>query len=146
LLKERKKKLNKEESKNASKRLEYLLQQSSIFGRLKTGGKDGLPLGHDDKKTSAIDDTSYVPHHRHEVALTEKKSFVSKKSDSVEDEVDEEEVYSQDDHVFLSKQPTCIKFGTLKPYQLEGLNWMIHLAEKGLNGILADEMVRSTKI
>ncbi|OEU07162.1 SNF2_N-domain-containing protein, partial [Fragilariopsis cylindrus CCMP1102] len=28
----------------------------------------------------------------------------------------------------------------LKPYQLESLNWMIHLAEKGLNGILADEM------
>ncbi|EED93751.1 predicted protein, partial [Thalassiosira pseudonana CCMP1335] len=43
-------------------------------------------------------------------------------------------------HVFLTKQPNCIKFGTLKPYQLEGLNWMIHLAEKGLNGILADEM------
>jgi hypothetical protein len=26
----------------------------------------------------------------------------------------------------------------MKAYQLEGLNWMIHLAEKGLNGILAD--------
>ncbi|GMH49541.1 hypothetical protein TL16_g00544, partial [Triparma laevis f. inornata] len=28
----------------------------------------------------------------------------------------------------------------LKDYQLEGLNWMIHLRSKGLNGILADEM------
>eukprot|EP00980_Cylindrotheca_fusiformis_P022389 scaffold9267_cov168-Cylindrotheca_fusiformis.AAC.1 len=37
-------------------------------------------------------------------------------------------------------KPSCIKFGKLKPYQLESLNWMIHLAEKGLNGILADEM------
>ena len=29
--------------------------------------------------------------------------------------------------------------GRSKPNQLEGLNWMIHLAEKGLNSILADE-------
>ena len=35
---------------------------------------------------------------------------------------------------------SCAKFGTLKPNQLEDLNWMIHLAEKGLNGILTDEM------
>jgi SWI/SNF-related matrix-associated actin-dependent regulator of chromatin subfamily A member 5 len=44
--------------------------------------------------------------------------------------------------VYLTKQPSTIKFGQLKPYQLEALNWMIHLTEKGLNGILADEMVR----
>ena len=45
-----------------------------------------------------------------------------------------------EEHVFLTKQPSCIKFGTLKPYQLEGLNWMIRLQENGVNGILADEM------
>jgi SNF2 family DNA or RNA helicase len=27
-----------------------------------------------------------------------------------------------------------------RPYQLEGLNWMIRLTENGINGILADEM------
>jgi SWI/SNF-related matrix-associated actin-dependent regulator of chromatin subfamily A member 5 len=56
-------------------------------------------------------------------------------------DTDDEE---DDKHHFLTKQPDCIKFGQMKPYQLEGLNWMIHLAEKGLNGILADEMVRTT--
>lgn len=140
-LKERKKKLSKEESKNASKRLEYLLQQSSIFGKLKTGGKEALPLDQDDKKSDGKDGDKYIPHHRHDTASTGKKAVVSKKSESADDEGDEEEVGSQEDHVFLTKQPTCIKFGSLKPYQLEGLNWMIHLAEKGLNGILADEMV-----
>ena len=40
---------------------------------------------------------------------------------------------------FLTRQLSCVKFGMLKPNQLEGLNWMIHLAEKGLNSILADE-------
>jgi len=42
--------------------------------------------------------------------------------------------------VRLTKQPPNIENGTMRDYQLEGLNWMIHLADCGLNGILADEM------
>ena len=40
----------------------------------------------------------------------------------------------------LTVQPTCIKFGTMRAYQIEGLNWLISLYERGINGILADEM------
>eukprot|EP00501_MAST-03F_sp_TOSAG23-6_P000305 GSMAST32.ASY1.ANO1.312.1 assembled CDS len=40
----------------------------------------------------------------------------------------------------LEVQPSLIKFGTLRPYQMEGLNWLIQLHESGVNGILADEM------
>lgn len=29
----------------------------------------------------------------------------------------------------------------MRDYQVRGLNWMISLAENGINGILADEMV-----
>lgn len=29
----------------------------------------------------------------------------------------------------------------MRPYQLQGLNWMVSLHHNGLNGILADEMV-----
>lgn len=28
----------------------------------------------------------------------------------------------------------------MRPYQLEGLNWMIKLHDNGINGILADEV------
>lgn len=31
--------------------------------------------------------------------------------------------------------------GTMRSYQLQGLNWMVSLHHNGLNGILADEMV-----
>lgn len=31
--------------------------------------------------------------------------------------------------------------GTLRDYQVQGLNWMVSLYENGINGILADEMV-----
>jgi SWI/SNF-related matrix-associated actin-dependent regulator of chromatin subfamily A member 5 len=40
----------------------------------------------------------------------------------------------------LLKQPASVTGGTMRDYQLEGLNWMISLHENGLNGILADEM------
>ena len=42
----------------------------------------------------------------------------------------------------LTVQPSCIKFGQMREYQLQGLNWLIHLYDNGINGILADEMVR----
>lgn len=37
------------------------------------------------------------------------------------------------------KQPSII-IGKTKPYQLEGLKWLVGLYDSGLNGILADEM------
>lgn len=40
----------------------------------------------------------------------------------------------------LHQQPSLLKNCQLKPYQLEGVNWLITLYENGLNGILADEM------
>ena len=33
-----------------------------------------------------------------------------------------------------------LKHGTLKAYQLKGLNWLMNLYDQGINGILADEM------
>jgi hypothetical protein len=40
----------------------------------------------------------------------------------------------------LSQQPSVIKHGTMREYQMQGLNWLIHLYDNGINGILADEM------
>ena len=40
----------------------------------------------------------------------------------------------------FSESPAYVKGGTMRPYQIEGLNWMISLFENGINGILADEM------
>ncbi|KAH8702492.1 putative RSC complex subunit [Talaromyces proteolyticus] len=40
----------------------------------------------------------------------------------------------------VSMQPNILVGGTLKEYQLKGLQWMISLYNNNLNGILADEM------
>ena len=42
----------------------------------------------------------------------------------------------------LDRQPSILQGGKLRDYQLDSLNWLIGLYETGINGILADEMVR----
>lgn len=125
-LEERHKKMDKEAKKAANKRLDYLLGQSSIFAKLK--------MGHGKASDNDAQNGQYVPHHR------DASQQASKSAKNIGDNGESAEEEETTNHVFLTRQPDCIKFGTLKPYQLEGLNWMIHLAEKGLNGILADEM------
>jgi HMG-box domain len=115
-------KLDKEQAKKATNRLEYLLKQSSIFGKLKMGGN----APKEDKKPDKKDSKNPEVHHRP----------VNEDEEAVDSEVEDD----KESHVFLTKQPSTIKFGQLKPYQLESLNWMIHLAEKGLNGILAGKL------
>ena len=127
---ERHSKLDKDASKKAAQRLEYLLKQSDIFAKFHGGGSHGRLDDNinksgksNEKKSSSSKSKS---HHRDDATIAN------------DEDVEGEE--STEEHVFLTKQPSCIAFGQLKGYQLEGLNWMIHLAEKGLNGILADEM------
>jgi len=40
----------------------------------------------------------------------------------------------------VSAQPTSLKGGDLKAYQMQGLRWLVSLHNNSLNGILADEM------
>ncbi|KAL8162208.1 hypothetical protein V2J09_013697 [Rumex salicifolius] len=40
----------------------------------------------------------------------------------------------------VTEQPALLLGGELRPYQLEGLQWMLSLFNNNLNGILADEM------
>ena len=42
----------------------------------------------------------------------------------------------------IEHQPVLLTGGELRDYQMQGLRWMVGLADAGLNGILADEMVR----
>jgi len=146
---ERHHKLEKEASKKTADRLKYLLEQSEIFGRLKDGGKSSSVGGNGNGAGAGAEGAGYKSHHREQPKKGKRENQAKKDTDEpegegVDDDADDDEAEGEitkgPRHVFLTKQPSCIKFGTLKPYQLEGLNWMIHLAEKGLNGILADEM------
>lgn len=43
--------------------------------------------------------------------------------------------------VYVPHATFSVIHGVMRPYQLQGLNWMVSLQHNGLNGILADEMV-----
>lgn len=51
---------------------------------------------------------------------------------------DEEE--PQETTTVFQESPSYIKGGTMRDYQIQGLNWLISLHENGISGILADEM------
>uniref|UniRef100_A0A8C9H1L1 ISWI chromatin-remodeling complex ATPase CHR11-like n=1 Tax=Piliocolobus tephrosceles TaxID=591936 RepID=A0A8C9H1L1_9PRIM len=46
---------------------------------------------------------------------------------------------NEEDDSFIIKQPSNVN-GTMKGYQIEGLNWLYQLYRHNINGILADEM------
>eukprot|EP00587_Corethron_hystrix_P001491 CAMPEP_0113309202 /NCGR_PEP_ID=MMETSP0010_2-20120614/7346_1 /TAXON_ID=216773 ORGANISM="Corethron hystrix, Strain 308" /NCGR_SAMPLE_ID=MMETSP0010_2 /ASSEMBLY_ACC=CAM_ASM_000155 /LENGTH=1329 /DNA_ID=CAMNT_0000164419 /DNA_START=73 /DNA_END=4062 /DNA_ORIENTATION=+ /assembly_acc=CAM_ASM_000155 len=128
--------MDRQQDLKSQQRLEYLLKKSDIFAKLKMGktkseleadAQKGGGTRSQKKANGSNGRRSSKSRHRH-------GDEIGNPDEDGEDD-DEEEA-----HTFLTKQPNCIEFGTLKPYQLEGLNWMIHLQEKGINGILADEM------
>jgi len=65
------------------------------------------------------------------IIVVKKNSTKGADEDGMEDDDDEEEEEggTLEGHIFLTKQPLCIKYGQLKPYQIKSLNWLIHLAE-----------------
>lgn len=44
--------------------------------------------------------------------------------------------------LICSTEFSVVKGGKMRDYQVAGLNWMASLHHNGINGILADEMVR----
>ena len=105
-----------ERAAQTEKKLAFLLQQSDIFSHF---GVD----------SSKVED-----------APSRKKKDASRRR-MTETEGDREDLKSGDgiQGTRLTKQPSCVQ-GEMRPYQLEGLNWLIRNHENGINGILADEM------
>ncbi|KAG8448015.1 hypothetical protein GDO86_015208 [Hymenochirus boettgeri] len=119
-----------------SKRFEFLLKQTELFAHfiqpaaqksptspLKV--KLGRPKIKKDEKQNLLSAGDYRPR-RTEQEEDEELLSESRKTSSV--------------CVRFEESPSYIKGGTLRDYQVRGLNWMISLYENGINGILADEM------
>jgi SWI/SNF-related matrix-associated actin-dependent regulator of chromatin subfamily A member 5 len=64
------------------------------------------------------------------------------------EEEEDAELLQNVDHAFedestiltFEESPSYIKNGTMRAYQVQGLNWLISLHDNGISGILADEM------
>ncbi|KAJ3128207.1 hypothetical protein HK098_004953 [Nowakowskiella sp. JEL0407] len=76
---------------------------------------------------------------------SQKETIVDDRDDDAEDgEIggDKDEYYNHSHKIkeTVTEQPAMLVGGTLKEYQLKGLEWMVSLYNNKLNGILADEM------
>ncbi|TDH69322.1 hypothetical protein CCR75_002567 [Bremia lactucae] len=110
------------EAKSArDKKMAFLMAQSDVFTSFLMGGSSALGKEMSRSKAAKV--------------AGSKRGKGSKQADA-------QTLQDMDDarYTRITQQPSSIKFGTMKPYQLEGLNWMIRLHDSGVNGILADEM------
>ena len=116
-------------------RLRYLLQQSDVFSHFMNKGAASTSAAA--KSPSALPSSPSKRHHGGDGEAVLSK----RKTEDEEDAILLQQAQAEGAlNVRLSAQPKCIANGTMRDYQLEGLNWMIGLNTNGMNGILADEM------
>jgi len=117
-----------QDAAKSSNRLEYLMKQTDVFTHFMTGDSAGAGASAGKKGKKGGGGGSG-------------RGGAGRMSEDQEDKlmmkagVSKEQTFTR-----LEKQPSIIKFGTMRDYQLEGLNWMIRLHDANINGVLADEM------
>ncbi|MQM19170.1 hypothetical protein Taro_052172 [Colocasia esculenta] len=140
-----------EESKN--ERLTLLLQKTNELlvrlGAAVQRQKDAEhSVGVETVKGSESDvlSESVSPNEAQEVLSREGDNVIATESaanDKAKDLLEGQRQYDSAVHSIQEKvteQPSMLQGGELRPYQLEGLQWMLSLFNNNLNGILADEM------
>ncbi|XP_052116777.1 chromatin structure-remodeling complex protein SYD isoform X31 [Arachis duranensis] len=88
----------------------------------------------------------------HDIDEAQCGSFLDKSESTLEneDEGDQAKHYLESNEKYymmahsvkesIAEQPSCLKGGKLREYQMNGLRWLVSLYNNHLNGILADEM------
>ena len=106
------------QSKDLDEKLQYLLSQAEHYANFLFNAEYNS-----DKDTS-------------QKSGNRKKRMTRSKDD---EEIIEEMVHERK-LCRLITQPSIVKNGELRCYQIDGVNWLISLYKAGINGILADEM------
>ena len=136
-----------EQLKLVNHRTNFLLSQSSVFGTFLRRGSAVAAAAASPGKAKAAAARSRTPgspaRRRRSDSVSSETGGAAAAGEAHDGETADEEVVSfagsDAEWPRLTVQPAFVG-GTMRPYQLEGLNWMIKLHRHGVNGILADEM------
>lgn len=120
------------------KRYKFLTEQTDLFKHfinVKNEGKNPFAAILEQAKAHKQQETDEDSQdHRH----AHRKSEKEEDAEFLNNDEEEENLNVVTTH--FTESPGYVKGGIMRPYQIEGLNWMISLFENGINGILADEM------
>ncbi|KAF9081333.1 hypothetical protein BGX23_001011, partial [Mortierella sp. AD031] len=127
-------KMEKEKLVDTSNRISYLLGQTELFKHF-----IDLKKAKDPEFAKLLKERS---DEQKEKVKGPKGSRQGRKTEKEEDQelLNDEENENDDSSFVFTESPSYVKNGTLRDYQIQGLNWMISLYKNGINGILADEM------
>lgn len=148
---ERKQMEDKEERERQQKKLNFLLTQTELYSHFmaKKMGVDGeiasdiTENGTDSDKAKETALRAYQAHQQKlrdfETSANKFRKTEKRKTGGLVTTNVPTTNQVKGSQVEMVKQPQRL-LGTLKGYQIKGLNWLVDLYEQGINGILADEM------
>ncbi|CAA7264446.1 unnamed protein product [Cyclocybe aegerita] len=126
--------LNETETEQRLSRLQTVLQQSAIYSRILKERMDEEKA----KQLARQAEKAKAGKKRGRPALQSSPAGKRKKGADGQAVATSQEQENDESPIF--QQPSLVTGAKLKPYQLEGLQWMVSLDQNGMSGILADEM------
>ncbi|KAJ2960659.1 hypothetical protein NQZ79_g4020 [Umbelopsis isabellina] len=126
------KSLNESKDADRLKRYRYLLGQTELFAHF-----FNLKVEQDEELRKVMEENEDSSKRQDEDGSRRRRKTEKEEDEEILKDEDEE---GSDLPTVFTESPKYVAGGTLRDYQVQGLNWMISLFENGINGILADEM------
>ncbi|KAJ3500140.1 hypothetical protein NLJ89_g9922 [Agrocybe chaxingu] len=126
--------LDETETEQRLSRLQTVLQQSAIYSRILKERMD------EEKVKQLARQAEKAKAGKKRVRPTLQSSPAGKRKKGVDGHPVATNQEPENDDSPIFQQPSLVTGAKLKPYQLEGLQWMVSLDQNGMSGILADEM------
>jgi len=138
------------EAKRQQRKLNFLITQTELYAHFMAGKigqkseqteKSILSKLDSDIKEERIRELDYYDEGATKAAAREAAETAAKRQEAVKNSYSMDGLRMSEAAETAGDRPQPAMFqGTLKSYQLKGMNWLCSLYDQGINGILADEM------